>query len=76
MVQFGPHALSQGANFNTSLNDTFARSRFESKEACAARAVSSKDVGLTGTVNGTTPVNHPIVENSASDLRLSIGASP
>ena len=46
MVQFGPHALSQGANFNTSLNDTLARSRFESKEACAARAVSTKDVGF------------------------------
>ena len=63
---------SQGASSNTRSNGTLARWLLESKEAWAARAVSSNDE-VTGTVSGMWPMNQPLVTNSAGVLRVPAG---
>ena len=63
---------SGGANSNTRSNGTVARSIPESKEVCAARAASSKNVADDGTVIGTKPVNQPVVTSSVGVLRVSV----
>ena len=66
--------MSQGASSNTRSNGTLARWVLESKEACAARAVSLK-VEATGTVSGMWPMNQPLVTNSAGVLRVLVGVT-